>query len=73
MISNYIPRVYSTALWPILGFFFMPYTVLAYAIAMNEGGLHGFGLILFVLGVLTDLGVIGSAGNARKRTPRQSS
>ena len=31
LLSDYIGRAYESLLWPILGFFFMPLTTLAYA------------------------------------------
>ena len=33
--SNYIGRAYEAALWPLLGFVFMPLATLAYAWAVN--------------------------------------
>jgi hypothetical protein len=37
-------------------------------LARNElGGLQGFGLFLFILGVLLDFGVIGGSAKARRR------
>jgi len=70
LLSDYIPNAYTSRIWPLLGFFFMPYTTLAYAMAMHGGGLKDFWLIVFVLAVLADLGVIGSARQARRRRGR---
>jgi hypothetical protein len=58
-------------LWPLLGFFFLPYTTLAYAWAANSTGHHvaGFPLVVLVFAVLVDLGVIGG-GRAARRRPR---
>jgi len=68
LLTGYVGRAYETSLWPLLGFFFLPYTTLAYAIAMNEGGsLKGFWLVLFVLGILLDFGVLGGASRTRRR------
>ena len=42
----------------LIGFFLLPTTTLAYAIALNEtGGLRSWGLILVVFAVLIDLGI----------------
>jgi len=63
----YLSRAYQTTLWPVLGFFFMPLTTLAYALAMNSNGkLDGFYLFLYIIAVLFDLGLIGGA-SSRKR------
>lgn len=60
--SHYLNRAYETVLWPVVGFFFMPITTVAYAVARNEGGgLHDGWLVLYVVAVLLDLGVIGTA------------
>ena len=51
---------------PLLGFLFLPWTTIAFAIAQNElGGVSGLGLIVVALGFLADIGVIG--GGARRR------
>ncbi len=66
--SDYLGRAYHTFLWPLLGFFFLPFTTLAYAAAMNEhGSVSGPWLLLVVLGVLLDLGVIGQGSRHRRR------
>jgi hypothetical protein len=46
VFSDYIGRAYETVLWPLLGFFFMPLTTLAYAWAINSrGSVEGFQLV----------------------------
>ena len=67
IFSDYIGRAYETTLWPLLGFFFMPMTTLAYAWAVNgHGSVTGLGLVVVVLAVLLDLGLIGSAGTSKR-------
>jgi hypothetical protein len=59
--------VYRTLLWPLLGFFFVPYATLAYAWAMNaHGSLQGGYLLVFIIAVLVDIGVIGGGERARR-------
>ncbi len=69
LLSTYVSRAFETTMYPLLGFIFLPYTTLAYTIAMNEGGgLKGIWLVLFVLGILLDFGVIGGgASHSRRR------
>jgi len=68
--SDYIGRAYDTFLWPLLGFFFMPLTTLAYAWAINSrGSVEGVQLVVVVLAVLMDLGLLG--GSARERRWRR--
>lgn len=70
LFSNYFSRAYESNFWAFLGFLFMPYTTLCYAISVNNlGGLSGLGLVVFVLGILLDLGVIGNGASRRNRTP----
>lgn len=67
LLSDYLSRAYQTALWPVLGFLFMPYTTLAYAWAINgHGSVSGLGMVAVVLGVLLDLGAIGGGGKRLK-------
>lgn len=71
LIGAFFPRVVLVLIWltgyggqafqsiivPLAGFFLMPYTTLAYAIAMNEvGAIQGMGLALVIVGVVFDLG-----------------
>lgn len=65
IFSDWLGTAYETVVWPLLGFFFMPLTTLAYAMAwyMGErGSVQGFGIVLIVLAVLIDLGLIGGGG-----------
>ena len=67
IFSDYIGRACDTLLWPLLGFFFMPMTTLAYAWAINSRGtVDGLHLAVVVLAVLMDLGVIGGSSRARR-------
>lgn len=67
LFSSYFARAYDSLLWPLVGFFFMPYTMLCYAIAMNNlGGVQGIGLVVVIVGVLVDLGVIGKGASSRR-------
>ena len=70
LFSSYFSRAYESNFWAFLGFLFMPYTTLCYAISVNNlGGLSGLGLVVFVLGILLDLGVIGNGASRRRRPP----
>jgi len=54
-------------LLPLLGFFFMPYTTLAYlAAATNGGGVHGMWLVLLILAVLVDASHLGWGEKVRR-------
>jgi hypothetical protein len=67
-LSGYLGKAYATAIWPILGFFFAPFTTLAYAWAINSNGsVSGIYLVVVVLAVLMDIGVIGGGKEAKRR------
>lgn len=70
LFSDYLGRAYSSNLWWVLGFVFLPCTTLAYAFAMNQnaGELSGWYVALYVLALALDLGVV-KFGRWRKRPP----
>lgn len=71
LFSNYLGRAYETLLWPVLGFFFMPLTTLAYAWAVNTNAtVTGVYLVVVVIAVLMDLGLVGTGARARRRWER---
>jgi hypothetical protein len=60
IFSDYLSRAFDSWLIPLIGFFLLPTTTLAYAIAENQlGGLRSWGIVLVVLAVLTDVGIWG--------------
>ena len=66
VVSDYIGAAYQTLLWPLLGFFFMPLTTLAYAWAINSAGsVEGFQLVVVILAVLGDLSTTGGGYSQR--------
>jgi hypothetical protein len=72
LFSDYLNRAFASGWWGILGFFFLPTTSIAYAIARNEftasgGGIEAAGIILIVVGVAVDLGLVGGSGRGLGR------
>lgn len=71
-LGGYTASAFETALWPLLGFFFMPYTTCAYAVATNEfGGTEGVGLVLVVVAAVVDLGAHGGSARTGGRYRRR--
>jgi hypothetical protein len=68
LLTNWFSQAFETAIWPVLGFFFMPYTTLAYMAAMvnNNHQVSGGWLVLLIVAVIFDLGASGSAGRRRR-------
>ena len=69
IFTRYLQTAYDNALWPILGFFFLPTTTLAYAWAMNSNNrnVNGIYLVVVVLAVLIDLGLLGGGASSRHK------
>ena len=69
LFTNYAKTAFDTVLWPVLGFFFLPYTTLCYMFASNATNhqINGAWVFLVVLGAFLDLVVTGSAKRRRRR------
>lgn len=60
-------RAFDTFFWPLLGFFFLPWTTLMY-VAVGIGGLRGFDWVWIALAVLVDISsYTGGAYGNRER------
>ena len=75
IFTNYLGRAYESWILPTLGFFLLPTTTIAYAIAKNamskaDGSLRASGVIVIVLGVFIDVGLIGSGRGVMKGRDR---
>lgn len=67
LFSDYLNRAFESGWWGLLGFFLLPTTTIGYAIAQNEfttitGGIEAAGILVIVLGLVIDLGLLGSGG-----------
>jgi hypothetical protein len=72
LFSDYLNHAFTSGWWGILGFFFLPTTTIAYAVARNEftasgGGIEAAGIVIIVLGVAVDLGLLGGSGRGLGR------
>ena len=67
LFSNMLDRAYEGWLLPVLGFFLLPWTTLAYAVMWDSAHrVHGFEWFIVVLAFLADLGAY--AGGRSYRT-----
>lgn len=63
-----LPSPFSGLLLPIVGFIFLPYTLLAYCLAIKQNGsISGLWTVLVIVAVLFDLGVIGGGAKHRRK------
>ena len=74
LATNWFGRAFDTRLWPLLGFFFMPYTTLAYMAAMlnNNHALSGGWLVIFIVAILVDAGHWGGGGSTYRRRSHET-
>ena len=71
LFTDYLSRAFDSFLWPLLGFFLLPTTTMAYAVAQNEfHGVKGWGLVIVIAGVMVDFGLLGGSGRAMGRRDR---
>jgi K+ transporter len=69
LATDWIERAYETRLWPLIGFLLMPYTTLAYMVAMmsKNHALTGGWLVLFVAAIIFDVIHWGHGGRTIRR------
>jgi hypothetical protein len=69
LFSNLLSRAFDSWIVPLLGFFLLPWTTLAYALFYRWGAGHhvtGFEWFFVVLAFLFDLGAYGQGARSRR-------
>jgi len=65
---------FSSAIWPILGFLFLPWTTLMWALVWVPSGISGFSWVWIALAFIADIASYsGGAYGNRKQIPGMSS
>jgi hypothetical protein len=68
LLTNYLQRAYHGLLIPLIGFFFLPITTLAYAwMVNNHQAMQGGNLIILIIAVVIDLGGLSGGEYHRRR------
>lgn len=69
LFSNLLGRVYDEWWLPLLGFFLLPWTTLAYAVMWSAGAntVDGFEWFIVILAFLFDIGAWAGGDRARSR------
>jgi len=71
LLTDWFGRAFEGWVFPLLGFFFMPYTTLAYmaAVLNSDGGVSGGWLVLVIAAVIVDVShwSLGKGGARRRR------
>lgn len=71
-LVGYTTTAFESYLWPLLGFFFMPYTTCAYAIGMNaSGGFQGWSLLLLIVAIVFDIANHGGGSRVYRQRETQ--
>ena len=67
LFSNMLDRAYEGWLLPLLGFFLLPWTTLAYAVmwSISTNEVTGFEWFVVALAFLVDIGAIGQGRRAQ--------
>jgi len=71
IFTGFVDRAYDEVWVPVLGFVFLPWTTLAYALAHDGGGLSSLGWLFVALALLGDIGSYGAAGRGGRRPPTE--
>ena len=67
--TSFFSGVYDTVLLPLLGFLFLPFTLIAYTFLANMHQPHDTTfLVVMFIAVIVDLGLIGGGNRVRTRS-----
>ena len=73
--GNYIYRAYDSFLLPLLGFFVLPLTTLAFAYSHNSlasaGQISPLGWFVVLLALFVDIGLLGGGSKSAQRWRQQ--
>ena len=70
LFSDLLSRAFDSWVLPLLGFFLLPWTTLAYAAmwASSSNGVTGFEWFIVVLAFLIDIGAVAGGDRRRRET-----
>ncbi|MEO8128012.1 MAG: hypothetical protein ABJF23_06875 [Bryobacteraceae bacterium] len=68
LFTAFFTGVYDSILLPLLGFLFLPFTLIAYTFLANMRQPHDTTfLVVMLIAVIADLGLIGGSNHVRRR------
>lgn len=69
LFSDLLSRAFDDWIVPLLGFFLLPWTTLAYAVLWaSSNGVNGFEWFIVALAFIFDLGAFAGSGRRRRET-----
>ena len=68
IFSDWLSRAFDSWIVPLLGFFLLPWTTLAYAVMWSAGpnGVNGFEVFIVIFAFLADLGSYAGGSRAER-------
>ena len=67
LFTNFFTNVYTSIIIPILGFIFLPFTLLAYTYLLKSHiPINLTSLVVLFIAVILDLGLVGGAARSRR-------
>ena len=66
IFTEFVDRAYDNAIVPVLGFVFLPWTTLVYALAYNGTGVSPLGWLFVALAAFADVSSIAAANRGRQ-------
>lgn len=69
VFTDDVGRAFDNVLVPVLGFFLLPWTTLAYVVLWSTSthGVHGFEIFLVVFAFIVDVGAYAGGGRSQAR------
>lgn len=67
IFTTLVDRAYDNVLIPVLGFVFLPWTTLIYALSYDGTGVSGVGWFFVALGLFADVGSHAASARQRRR------
>jgi len=69
LFTSFFTGVYDSDLLPLVGFLFLPFTLIAYTFLANMHQPHDtMFLVVIFIAVIVDLGLIGGSNRVRRRS-----
>ena len=72
LFTGYLATAFAGWFWATVGFFVMPTTTIAYAVAKNDlstatGAVKAGGVVVIAIGIAIDLGLVGGVARSRRK------